>query len=128
MPAPIFYATVVPLAAYVIVKKGFVEPFLKEEKAKKVEKQKQENFNRLLERRREAVAAQNLMMATYSRIKEEETNKRGLIIIKAIYGIVNKDALGDAEMTNEVIDVTIPIQCLVKDSKLIIHEHLKVLK
>lgn len=31
-------------------------------------------------------------------------------------------------MSNEVIDVTVPIQCLVKDSKLVIHDRTKVLK
>lgn len=51
MPSPVFYATVVPLILYVIVKKGIVEPFLKEEKSKKLEKQKQNNFNKLLEKR-----------------------------------------------------------------------------
>lgn len=90
MPAPIFYATVVPLVIYVVVKKGFVEPFLREERSKKLEKQKQDNFNKLLEKRKEAVAAQELMMASYNRIRDEESNKKGLVIIKAIYGKIIK--------------------------------------
>ncbi|KAJ8983349.1 hypothetical protein NQ317_003154 [Molorchus minor] len=85
MPAPIFYATVVPLVVYVVVKKGFVEPILRDEKSKKVEKQKQNNYNKLLEKRKEALAAQDLMMATYNRIRDEETRKKGLVIVKAIY-------------------------------------------
>ncbi|XP_050306839.1 dnaJ homolog subfamily C member 11 [Anthonomus grandis grandis] len=124
MPSPVFYATVVPLILYVVVKKGVVEPFLKEEKSKKLEKQKQNNFNKLLEKRKEAMAAQDLMQATYTRIKEEEEKKKGLVIIKAIYGKVIKDH-GDAEMSSDVIDVTVPVQCLVKDSKLVIHENTK---
>lgn len=90
MPAPVFYATVVPLIVYVVVKKGFVEPFLREERSKKLEKQKQNNFNKLLEKRKEAVAAQELMMATYNRIKDDESKKKGLVIIKAIYGKITK--------------------------------------
>ncbi|KAJ8920873.1 hypothetical protein NQ315_015666 [Exocentrus adspersus] len=127
MPAPIFYATVVPLVVYIVVKKGLVEPLLKEEKSKKVEKQKQDNYNKLLEKRREAMAAQELMMATYNRIREEENNKKGLVIIKAIYGriVAGPSNQGDIEMSNEVIDVTVPIQCLVKDSKLVIHDRTK---
>lgn len=125
MPSPIFYATVVPLVVYVVVKKGFVEPFLKEQKAKKVEKQRQNNFNKLLEKRKEAQAAQELMMATYTRIKEEEENKKGLVIIKAIYGKILTNDSGDREVSNEVLDVTVPIQCIVKDSKLVMHEHSK---
>jgi hypothetical protein len=33
---------------------------------------------------------------------------------------------GDNEVTNEVLDVTIPVQCIVKDSKLVMHENTKV--
>lgn len=71
------------------------------------------------------MAAQDLMQATYSRIKEEEERKRGLVIIKAIYGKILKDS-GDTETSNDIIDVTVPVQCLVKDSKLVIHENSKV--
>lgn len=124
MPAPLFYGTIVPLIVYVVVKKGFVEPFLREEKSKKLEKQKQNNFNKLLERRKEAMAAQDLMQATYNRVKDDEERKKGLVIIKAIYGKIIKES-GDSEVSNDVIDVTVPIQCLVKDSKLIIHESSK---
>ncbi|KAH1023748.1 hypothetical protein HUJ05_003353 [Dendroctonus ponderosae] len=90
MPSPVFYATIVPLVVYLVVKKGIVEPFLKEEKSKKLEKQKQNNFNKLLEKRKEAMAAQDLMQATYARIKDDEERKNGLVIIKAIYGKIIK--------------------------------------
>lgn len=90
MPSPIFYATVVPLVCYVIVKKGFVEPFLKEQHARKIEKQKQTNKIRLVEKRKEAQAAIDLMAATYSRIRDEEENRKGLVIIKAYYGKIVK--------------------------------------
>ncbi|KAF7264335.1 hypothetical protein GWI33_000303 [Rhynchophorus ferrugineus] len=124
MPSPVFYATIVPLITYLIVKKGFVEPFIKEEQSKKLEKQKQNNFNKLLEKRKEAMAAQELMQATYNRITEEESKKKGLIIIKAIYGKI-LGASGDGEISSDILDVTVPVQCLVKDSKLTIHEHSK---
>lgn len=86
MPAPIFYATVIPLAVYVVVKKGFVEPFLREQLLKRLQKKKQENHTKLVERKREAEAAQELMIATYERIKNEEERKGGLVIVKAFYG------------------------------------------
>ncbi|XP_076270710.1 dnaJ homolog subfamily C member 11 isoform X2 [Rhynchophorus ferrugineus] len=124
MPSPVFYATIVPLITYLIVKKGFVEPFIKEEQSKKLEKQKQNNFNKLLEKRKEAMAAQELMQATYNRITEEESKKKGLIIIKAIYGKILGES-GDGEISSDILDVTVPVQCLVKDSKLTIHEHSK---
>lgn len=86
MPAPIFYATVAPLVLYTVVKKGFIEPFMKEQHAKKVEKQKESNKARFLEKVKEAKAAIQLMQATYSRICDEEEQKKGLVIIKALYG------------------------------------------
>ncbi|XP_044751000.1 dnaJ homolog subfamily C member 11 [Coccinella septempunctata] len=126
LPSPIFYATVVPVVLYTIVKKGVVEPFLKEQKASKAEKQRQNNLNNLLERRKEAQAAQELMMASYNRIKAEEENKNGLIILQAVYGklITDRNARTN-EMNTQILDVTIPVQCLVKDSKIVLHENTK---
>lgn len=124
MPAPIFYATIVPLVVYTVVKKGFVEPFMKEQHAKKVEKQKENNRAKLIEKRKEAQAAIDLMSATYARICSEEEAKKGLIIVKALYGKLVSES-GDfnrSENVDEVLDVTIPLQCLVKDSKLVLHE------
>lgn len=79
---------------------------------------------RMLARRREAEIAIDLMKETYRRIVEDEENRKGLIITKSIYGrwldLSHRD-LGDA-----MTDVTIPLQCLVRDSKLILHEASKV--
>ncbi|KAI4464843.1 dnaj subfamily c member 11 [Holotrichia oblita] len=126
LPAPIFYATIVPVVVYVIVKKGFVEPFLKEQRAKEVEKQKQTNKTKLLQKKKEAQAAIELMNATYTRIIEEEEAKKGLIIVKALYGKIIS-ASGDTQSgdSDEVLEVTVPLQCLVKDSKLVLHESSK---
>lgn len=127
MPAPIFYGTIVPLIVYAVVKKTIVEPFLKEKQQRKLEKQRQNNRTRLLEKKREAEAAVDLMRATYSRILDEEETKKGLVIVKAFYGKVQRGA-GDIKDDNgdaEYIDVTIPLQCLVKDSKLILHDQSK---
>lgn len=86
MPAPIFYATIVPLVVYVVVQKGFVEPFLKEQRARKVEKQRQDNRQKMAEKRKEAQAAVDLMQAAYERIMIDETSKNGLVVVRAIYG------------------------------------------
>lgn len=74
----------------------------------------------MLARRREAEVAIDLMKETYRRIVDDEENRKGLIVTKSIYGRwldLNQRDLGDA-----ITDVTIPLQCLVKDSKLILHE------
>ncbi|GLV37777.1 uncharacterized protein CBL_06521 [Carabus blaptoides fortunei] len=125
MPAPIFYATVVPLVVYIVVKKAIVEPFLKEKQQRKIEKQRENNRTRLVEKRREAEAAIDLMRATYSRIKNEEETKKGLIILKAVYGKTVEASTEIDEVESETIDVTVPLQCLVRDSKLVLHEQSK---
>lgn len=79
---------------------------------------------RMLTRRREAEIAIDLMKETYRRIVEDEENRKGLIITKSYYGRwldLSQRDIGDA-----MTDVTIPLQCLVRDSKLILHEASKV--
>lgn len=121
MPAPIFYATIIPLIVYVVVKKGFVDPFLREEHVRHVERQRESNRTVLLRKRQEAQAATDLMTTTYARICEEEEQRKGLVIVKAMYGkIVNES--GDPTTDDDLLDVTVSLQCLVKDSKLILHE------
>lgn len=123
---PIFYATVLPVVVYAVVKKGIVEPFQKEQKATRAEKEKESNLKKLLEKKKEAQAAQELMMASYNRIKTEENNKDGLIILQAVYGkLITDNNVRANEVNHEMIDVTIPVQCLVKDSKLLLHENTK---
>lgn len=85
------------------------------------------------ELRQEALSAINLMMATMERIVREETEKRGLIIVFAKYGnaeLINQsgESFDDNDtLQPNVIDVTVPLQCLVKDSQLILHSTTKVI-
>lgn len=83
--------------------------------------------------RQEALSAINLMMATMERIVREETEKHGLIIVCAKYGtseLINQSGHSFSEndtLQPNIIDVTIPLQCLVKDSQLILHTTTKVI-
>ena len=131
-PAPVFYATVAPLITWTIIKKFIIDPVVKEQKERHKEKQREINRSMMLEKQKEAKAAVELMKATFSRIRAEEENKKGLIITKALYGrfvyphdrVLGEDAtIGHRD---EVIDVTIPLQCLVNDSKLVLHNATKV--
>ncbi|KDQ65327.1 DnaJ-like protein subfamily C member 11, partial [Zootermopsis nevadensis] len=93
----------------------------------------------MAEKKKEASAAVELMRATFARVRSNEEAKRGLVIIKALYGrhmdVADLGRRGsgeeegreagttaDLEHLDEVIDVTIPLQCLVKDSKLTLHD------
>lgn len=66
----------------------------------------------------EAREAIHLMRSAYDRNVTVEQCKGGLIIVQAWYGVFGA--------TNKLIDVTIPLQCLVTNSKLILPEHTKV--
>lgn len=86
---------------------------------------------RMSEKKREAEAAIDLMSVQYERNCLEEERRNGLLILNAIYGKIDDDYKFDSSSTmngNHVIDVKIPLQCLVKDSKLILQESGKVLQ
>lgn len=81
----------------------------------------------MAEKKAEADSAIQLMKLTFGRIVAEEESKRGLIITAAKYGrFVSSDPVAGSSSNDEIIDVTIPLQCLVKDSKLILHDNSKV--
>ncbi|KAK3594962.1 hypothetical protein CHS0354_019884 [Potamilus streckersoni] len=118
LPSAIFYGTFMPIFAYFVVKKIIINPFLQEQNKKEIEKKRQEHADKVAQRKREAEAAVELMKETVERSIEVEEKKTGLVIVKALYG---KLVGMEGEMARqECIDVTIPIQALVKDSKLIV--------
>lgn len=108
----------------------------------------------MAEKKREAEAAIDLMTVQYERVRSDEEKRNGLIIEKAVYGKIESDRIIEgissnpllhlhriiwvfhfseaststttAAPTDQLIDVTIPLQCLVKDSKLILHNSNKV--
>ncbi|KAL4096978.1 hypothetical protein QTP88_021835 [Uroleucon formosanum] len=128
---PIFYATFVPIVSWFVAKNVILDPIMKDYKNREINKQREINKKRMAELRQEALSAINLMMATMERIVREETEKRGLIIVFAKYGnaeLINQS--GDSFDNNDtlqpnIIDVTVPLQCLVKDSQLILHSTTK---
>nr|CAG4646907.1 EOG090X03AJ [Megafenestra aurita]SVE92290.1 EOG090X03AJ [Megafenestra aurita] len=120
LPSPIFYGTVTPMVAWIIVRRLVVEPYIQKQKVKDIERHRAQHHSQMLARRREAEIAIDLMKETYRRIIEDEENRKGLIITKSIYG--RWLDLGHRDLGDAMTDVTIPLQCLVRDSKLILHE------
>ncbi|XP_066901792.1 dnaJ homolog subfamily C member 11 isoform X1 [Halyomorpha halys] len=125
LPSPVFYGTVVPLVVYAVVKRFIVDPIVNEQAQAEKKRQKDTYRSRMAEKRKEAVAAVNLMSVAFARIRSEEESRRGLVIISALYGKLTSHGDPGSDLSDEVIDVTIPIQCLVKDSKLVIYESTK---
>ncbi|XP_075990898.1 dnaJ homolog subfamily C member 11 isoform X1 [Anticarsia gemmatalis] len=133
MPSPVFYATVVPLVSWLVLKKLVLDPINRERQERDRQRSMEANYERLQEMQRQARATVELMRETYSRIRSDEEKKKGLVILRAMYGKLPADAsnheisveqVGDGSTPEsptvfaEVIDVTIPVQCLVKDSRL----------
>ncbi|XP_053681347.1 dnaJ homolog subfamily C member 11 [Anopheles nili] len=130
IPAAVFYATVTPLLTYCVLKKMLFDPLNETAKQKHIEKVKETNRTRMAEKRREAESAIALMGALYERIRMEELKCQGLVIISAMYGkfrdienvsVEETDNMGFVQHNPFLIDVRIPLQCLVKDSRLTLY-------
>uniref|UniRef100_A0A7M4EX10 DnaJ homolog subfamily C member 11 n=1 Tax=Crocodylus porosus TaxID=8502 RepID=A0A7M4EX10_CROPO len=90
-------------------------------KIKELEKQRESTASDILHKKQEAEAAVRLMQESVRRIIEAEEARMGLIVVNAWYGkFVNDNSRKNEKV--KVIDVTVPLQCMVKDSKLILTE------
>ncbi|XP_058530662.1 dnaJ homolog subfamily C member 11 [Ochotona princeps] len=121
LPSAVFYATVGPLVVYFAMHRLIIKPYLRAQKEKELEKQRESTASDMLQKRQEAEAAVRLMQESVRRIIEAEESRMGLIIVNAWYGKFVNDKSRKSEKV-KVIDVTVPLQCLVKDSKLILTE------
>lgn len=92
---------------------------------KEIEDKREEKIRELLERKAEAEAAINLMQETFQRILEVERAKQGLIVVEAWYGKLFDLQADEQPLQPKVVDVSVPLQCMVVDSKLILHEKTK---
>ncbi|NWY68916.1 DJC11 protein, partial [Erithacus rubecula] len=125
LPSAVFYATVGPLVIYFAMHRLVIKPYLRAQKERELEKQRESTASDILQKKQEAEAAVRLMQEAVRRIIEAEEARMGLIIVNAWYGkFVNDNSRKNEKV--KVIDVTVPLQCLVKDSKLILTEASKV--
>ncbi|XP_004455348.1 dnaJ homolog subfamily C member 11 isoform X1 [Dasypus novemcinctus] len=121
LPSAVFYATVAPLAVYFALHRLVIKPYLRAQRERELEKQRESTATDILQKKQEAEAAVRLMQESVRRIIEAEESRMGLIIVNAWYGkFVNDKSQKKAKV--KVIDVTVPLQCLVKDSKLLLTE------
>ncbi|XP_039956319.1 dnaJ homolog subfamily C member 11 [Bactrocera neohumeralis] len=123
VPAAVFYATVTPVLMWFFIKKSILDPMRLDQKNADIEKAKRSNEQRLTRQRQEARSAIELMQHTYERIVSEESSRGGLIITSATYGQLEESSSNF--QNNASVDVTIPLQCLVKDGTLILYQSSK---
>ncbi|KAM6928191.1 dnaJ homolog subfamily C member 11 [Xenentodon cancila] len=121
LPSAVFYATVGPLLLYMAIHRMVIIPYTKAQKEQELELQRKSSATDIAKKKQEAESAVLLMQESVRRIIEAEESKMGLIILNAWYGKFVSDTSQKKEKA-KVIDVTVPLQCLVKDSKLILTE------
>ncbi|XP_053171921.1 dnaJ homolog subfamily C member 11 [Scomber japonicus] len=121
LPSAVFYATVGPLLVYLAVHRLVIIPYTQQQKEQDLELQRKSSATDIAKKKQEAESAVLLMQESVRRVIEAEESKMGLIILNAWYGKFVSDTSQKQEKA-KVIDVTVPLQCLVKDSKLILTE------
>lgn len=121
----LFYATVVPLGLYGCLRVFAIAPFLQRQFLKDLRDKREELLKDVLEKKAEAESAIDLMQETYRRVVESEQAKQGLIVIEAWYGKLFDLQADDRPYQPKIVDVGVPLQCMVQDSKLILHESTK---
>ncbi|XP_041837623.1 dnaJ homolog subfamily C member 11-like [Melanotaenia boesemani] len=121
LPSAVFYATAGPLLVYMVVHRLIIIPYTQAQKEQELELQRKSSATDIAKKKQEAESAVLLMQESVRRIIEAEESKMGLIILNAWYGKFVSDTSQKKEKA-KVIDVTVPLQCLVKDSKLILTE------
>ncbi|XP_061731368.1 dnaJ homolog subfamily C member 11-like [Nerophis ophidion] len=119
LPSAVFYATAAPLLVYMAVHKLLIIPYTRAQKEEELELQRKSSATDIAKKKQEAESAVLLMQESVRRIIEAEESKMGLIILNAWYGRFVSDS---GQKKARVVDVTVPLQCLVKDSKLILTE------
>ncbi|XP_035517233.1 dnaJ homolog subfamily C member 11 [Morone saxatilis] len=119
LPSAVFYATVGPLLLYMAIHRLVIIPYTQAQKEQELELQRKSSATDIAKKKQEAESA----VSTRTHMQAEES-KMGLIILNAWYGKFVSDTSQKQEKA-KVIDVTVPLQCLVKDSKLILTESSK---
>ncbi|XP_063675967.1 dnaJ homolog subfamily C member 11-like [Bolinopsis microptera] len=116
-PAAVLYGTFLPVFVYSALHWLVINPYLNRLKAEEIASKSEELKTQLEQSKEEAKEAIQLMRPTYDRNVNVEQCKGGLVIVQAWYGVFGS--------SNKLIDVTIPLQCLVANSKLMLPEHNK---
>lgn len=121
----IFYGTIVPVAVYSCVNSLIVKPYQEQQKRHKIQAGRAQNSAKLAEMQKEALSLQKLWQSNYQKSVQQENEKNGLVIEKAFFGSAErirqlKDQ-ANFTLSSPLIDlfeVTIPLQCQVKESSL----------
>lgn len=130
LPRSFVWGVVVPAVA-VQTLRVILKPVLKKwmfsgEREAETAKRKAEQMEA---RRNEAKQTIDLMRETALKIRDQEAKRKGLVIVEALYGKIVQEGSQSSQSSistyGKVVDVTVPLQTLVKDSKLLLYETTK---
>ncbi|EGC36899.1 hypothetical protein DICPUDRAFT_77422 [Dictyostelium purpureum] len=118
----------VPTVAYTLVRQLVIRPLLRKKEEKKIKEKKEKYAEQARKSKRKAEMDILLVsVLVENKIKKEKT-KNGLIIQEAIYGKINEKLDSSDPFSAEFppyVDVTVPLQYLVEESKLELHSNNK---
>lgn len=113
-------AIICPVILVSFTKMLLINPNEAKKETRKKEERKRQNAAAISEARRVAEGDVRLMTSTVMRRRTMEDNRGGLVIIEARYGKLDEQS-SDPDYPPS-IDVVIPLQYLVEDSQLILHD------
>ncbi|WOL10175.1 chaperone protein dnaJ 13 [Canna indica] len=124
-------ALMIPSSLYFLVKKFILKPYYLRRERQKAIKEKEKCLDQIRKAREAAKKAQKLLENASNRKKNNEVEKDGLVITKAIYGNIQAAQGRDEhfevndDATSLVLDVTLPLNFLVTNSQLELHKGIK---
>ena len=86
VPSSVFYGSILPVLSWFAIRALVLKPWQQAQAAKELAKKQEEHRQRMMEKKVSAAAAISLMQETVRRIREAESNNKGLVLIRAIYG------------------------------------------
>ncbi|PRP82653.1 dnaJ subfamily C member 11 [Planoprotostelium fungivorum] len=121
------FSLLCPALSLALYKLLWVEPKRRARKQTKLYAQRARNAPKIAEARADAEAAVKLMVNRVAFKRSHEENRRGLIIVTALYGLLEDIQAqelvdGDTNRAFAIVDVTIAVQCLVEESQLHLYE------
>lgn len=116
-------AVLCPLLLITFTKVLFINPAEQKKEKRKKEERKRQNATAISEARKVAEGDVRLMTATVLRKRAVEETRGGFVIVEARYGKLDEPESENLDPDYPAsIDVSIPLQYLVEDSQLIIHD------
>ncbi|XP_065177744.1 dnaJ homolog subfamily C member 11-like [Sycon ciliatum] len=123
----LLYSTFVPLTVFFLLRECVIRPYGRMCAAEEARLRSALLESELSKKRKENEAFVQLMTETYQNSVAAEQNRRGLVIRNAWYGrlVSSSNDSEDSSQTDqdgEIVDVTVALQCLVKDSRLLLYD------